>query len=82
MIGDTSKFTKALSGFFSLIAAGLLASAVMGATYCIQYDRWKERQCLNQGGALMSNATPGMSGRDACMKIQIQMTPVALPGQP
>lgn len=63
---------------------GVLAAIILGISQCINYERWKERTCLQQGGALVNNPAPGSGGnnnRDACMKIDVQMTPLVMPKQ-
>lgn len=72
----TTTFDKALAGFFSLAGVVVAAIALLGVTRCVEYNRWKERTCLSQGGTLVYNST----GRDACMKVE--MSPLPVPAKP
>lgn len=70
----------------SLAGLAIIGALTLWMSTCVQYDRWKERECLYQGGAIINNPGPGAaasgSNRDACMKIEVQMTPIALPRKP
>lgn len=79
-MSDRSETIWAVGGSTILIAA--LAAIVLGVSQCISYERWKERTCLQIGGAIISNASPGSGGsgnRDACMKVDVQLTPLPMP---
>lgn len=77
-VSDRTDAINVTAGWvFGLVVLGV---AVLGMGQCIQYERWKERTCMQQGGAIISRVSPGATeNRDACMKIDVQMTPLVMP---
>lgn len=68
----------------SLAGLVVLTAAILGMSQCVSYDRWRERTCLSQGGAIVSNPSPGTSGGDGnkgCFKLTVEMQPLAMPAR-
>lgn len=81
-MSDRTNAIWSTAGGVALILA--LGAITLGISQCIGYERWKERSCMQQGGALINNPAPGSgqnNNRDACMKVDVQMTPLVMPKQ-